>query len=129
MKNVLALALSMALLGCAATTEEPPMTDDPRKPIQEALERIRAMARDVLVRVQAESSQVDNVSDELVRLATPKVVALRGTPGTPEHRSAEAKRIFRETLDGLRDDPQRAPEFRAAAARLAETMADRLKPI
>ena len=105
------------------------MTDDPRKPIQEALERIRLMAQDTRARVQAEGSQVENVMDELVRLGTPKVETLRGTPGTPEQRSAEVKRIFRETLDTLRDDPQRAPEFRSAAARLAEAMADRLKPI
>ena len=126
MRTALALGLCVALSGCAAAPddEEPAMPDDPRKEMNDALSQIRIIARErerELGRAMRLGPNIEAVSDELVRLATPKVVALSDVGATREERRLRAYRIFGDTLREMRDDPQRDPEFRAAVEAFAES--------
>lgn len=130
MRTVLVLALCTALAGCAASPEkETVMTDDLDEVLAEALARAEAVARDrdeKLARMDAEARSMEAVADELVRLATPKAVALKGVPGSVEERRMRVYRVFLDTLREMRDDPQRDTQFRAVAETFAEMFEKRM---
>ena len=130
MKTTLAFASCIALAGCAAAPEDRPMNAD--KETAAMMERAEEVARfheAELARLTEFSRNFEAVAEELVRTTSSRLEAVMDGSAAREDGRNMIRAAFRDTLREMRNDPQRDPMFREAAAELERQMADALKPV
>ena len=69
------------------------------------------------------------VAEELVRTTSSRLEAVIDRPAAGEEGRNMVRAVFREALHHMKNDPQRDPVFRDAAAELERMLADALKPV
>ena len=121
-------ALCIALAGCAAVPEDRPMNAD--KETAAMIERAKEVARfheAETARLMELSRNIEAVAEELVRVTLPRLQALvDNRPVAGEEKRNMVRAVFREALRDMKNDPQREPVFREAAAELEGRMAEQL---
>ena len=73
------------------------------------------------------SRNFEAVVEELVRTASARLEAVMDGSAAGDEGRDMVRAAFRDTLRGMKNDPQRDPMFREAAAELERRMADALR--